>query len=379
MPIIEAAWGVTFCGGVGCLVIAAAQFASPSRTRYALMLAGAYFCVGIHLMILGLPAFYPERITLASFFCPMAICILCGHLFIPLIYLCFKTVVDETFEPGWRLLLFFMPGAIFSIGLIFYGAALPDMTGTVEELENYLGTRHSFYLIVPNISILASLLFCADVILTFRRRWKAQGVRRSEGRATAIACGFIFAANASWFVTYLLAFEAESTAVIQAVQAVFFVVLYVVSARGTKLFHFQPILDDRRRRTKRNGFDVAASLARLDAAMAEHKMYLNPDLTIKGLASSVGITPHQLSELINRNMGCNYVQYVNRCRIEDARRRLLEEDADTLLAIALDCGFNSSSAFYRTFKQHTGSTPKDFVRENKAETPSRLPKSNPFD
>jgi AraC-like DNA-binding protein len=98
----------------------------------------------------------------------------------------------------------------------------------------------------------------------------------------------------------------------------------------------------------------------------EHsKAYLDPELTLGMLADQMGETRHRLSEVINREAGKRFFSFINGFRLEefrDAVRRSRYPDY-TMLAVAFECGFRSSSAFYSLVKRELGTTPKALVKE----------------
>lgn len=100
----------------------------------------------------------------------------------------------------------------------------------------------------------------------------------------------------------------------------------------------------------------------LEKLMAEQKPYLNPELRLFDLAKGLGLKAYQASELINRGFGTNFYEYVNRYRVEEAKRRLLEPAFAhmNILGIATDCGFNSKSVFNDVFRKMTGKTPSAY-------------------
>ncbi|MCD4696832.1 MAG: helix-turn-helix domain-containing protein [Bacteroidales bacterium] len=55
---------------------------------------------------------------------------------------------------------------------------------------------------------------------------------------------------------------------------------------------------------------------------------------------------------------------VNNYRVEEVKRLMAEGKHEhyTLLAIALEAGFNSKSSFNRIFKEFTGSTPSHYKK-----------------
>ena len=90
------------------------------------------------------------------------------------------------------------------------------------------------------------------------------------------------------------------------------------------------------------------------------KAYKDPELSLSGLASQLGISNHQLSELINSHHGQGFSQLVREYRVADAKVQLVEQPKASVLSIGLDVGFSSQSNFYTAFKEITGETPGQF-------------------
>lgn len=96
--------------------------------------------------------------------------------------------------------------------------------------------------------------------------------------------------------------------------------------------------------------------------MNTEKPYLDSNLTLSQLAASLRISPHLLSRVINEKFGSNFFDFINQYRIEEVKSKINSSEFDnlSLLGIALNCGFNSKSAFNRVFKKITGTTPSEF-------------------
>ena len=90
--------------------------------------------------------------------------------------------------------------------------------------------------------------------------------------------------------------------------------------------------------------------------------YLSQELTLADLAEQTKIPAHYLSQIINEKMNCNFLDFVNSYRVEEAKKMLAEDSSKnfTILSIAYDAGFNSKSTFYSAFKKHVGMTPSGF-------------------
>ena len=111
-------------------------------------------------------------------------------------------------------------------------------------------------------------------------------------------------------------------------------------------------------------------LKKLEQEFVDTEAYLEPGLTIDGLAERVGSTAYRLRGLINQEMGHrHFSSYINAMRIaavKQAFRDPKNEDVP-ILTIALDSGFNSISPFNRAFKAQEGLTPSEFRKRLKSE------------
>jgi adenylate cyclase len=98
--------------------------------------------------------------------------------------------------------------------------------------------------------------------------------------------------------------------------------------------------------------------------MKNDEPYLNPDLSLRSLASEMNMVPNKLSWLINNSLGKHFNEFINHYRIETFKK-LAKEPANaniTILGLAHDCGFNSKTVFNTYFKKETGLTPKEFMK-----------------
>ena len=93
------------------------------------------------------------------------------------------------------------------------------------------------------------------------------------------------------------------------------------------------------------------------------KVYENPQLTLRDVASELKTTTKTVSSVINSEFQMNFNDFINHYRIEAVKNKLKngEYQQSTLLGIALDSGFNSKATFNRAFKKSTRMTPKDFI------------------
>jgi AraC-like DNA-binding protein len=107
-------------------------------------------------------------------------------------------------------------------------------------------------------------------------------------------------------------------------------------------------------------------LANLNVMMTVEKPYIDNSLTLNKLADMLFVTPHNLSETINTKLNQNFFDYINSYRVDEVKRLLKDPGKTnyTLLAIAMEAGFNSKSSFNSIFKKHAGTTPSEFRKSN---------------
>ncbi|MEQ1914910.1 MAG: helix-turn-helix domain-containing protein [Sideroxydans sp.] len=82
------------------------------------------------------------------------------------------------------------------------------------------------------------------------------------------------------------------------------------------------------------------------------------------LASRLGISAHQLSELMNARLGKGFSRYLREQRIDAAKSMLLNEPTASVLSVGLSIGFTSQSNFYEAFREIEGMTPGQYRKLN---------------
>lgn len=102
----------------------------------------------------------------------------------------------------------------------------------------------------------------------------------------------------------------------------------------------------------------------LKELMEREKLYLNEKLSGNEMAETLGISRHQLSEVLNNELETNFYNFINHYRVEACKQKMADPKFGhyTLLAVALECGFNSKTTFNTVFKKETGMTPRQFKK-----------------
>jgi len=96
---------------------------------------------------------------------------------------------------------------------------------------------------------------------------------------------------------------------------------------------------------------LAAIVRRMEASIEQ-------PLEVRQLAAEVGISARQVERLFREQMGLSPKSYYRRIRLE-AARTLLRQTIHSILNVALQCGFSSTSHFCHAYKREFGIAPTD--------------------
>jgi AraC-like DNA-binding protein len=107
-------------------------------------------------------------------------------------------------------------------------------------------------------------------------------------------------------------------------------------------------------------------LGKLLHIMQTEKPFFDSNLSLFTLATKLNISAHALSFLINESFAENFNQYINRYRVEEAKKIILDPKQShlSIIGIGFEVGFNSKSSFNSTFKKVTHLTPLEYKKQN---------------
>jgi AraC-like DNA-binding protein len=108
---------------------------------------------------------------------------------------------------------------------------------------------------------------------------------------------------------------------------------------------------------------------RLDHFFRYHYM---DDVKLQDLADAIQVSTRQVSRILIKEFGENYVTHLMHTRIQQAKYQLDYTNKD-IHQISSDCGFQSYNYFATCFKQVIGQTPTEYRKQIKAPkaTPSK--------
>lgn len=111
--------------------------------------------------------------------------------------------------------------------------------------------------------------------------------------------------------------------------------------------------------------DRESMSARLRRLFEDEQIHRSESLSLGAVAEMVGLTAHQLSELVNTEFGIGFSRLVRQYRVETAKRMLVDEPRASVLSVGMAAGFSSQSTFYVAFKEQVGQVPGEYRRRRK--------------
>lgn len=86
-------------------------------------------------------------------------------------------------------------------------------------------------------------------------------------------------------------------------------------------------------------------------------LHYTEDVNLTLISEMVGVSESYLSKQFNKEVGCNFIQYVTNLRIEESKR-LMKKKGNKITDIAETVGYLNVEHFSRMFKKTTGYSPK---------------------
>lgn len=103
-----------------------------------------------------------------------------------------------------------------------------------------------------------------------------------------------------------------------------------------------------------------ALMLRICQLMDEERPYLNSELKIADMATLLGTNVTYISNCINSQKGCSFIQFVNGYRIDYAKQLLRQHPDKKISEVWAGSGFANETSFFRNFKALTGMTPNEW-------------------
>jgi AraC-like DNA-binding protein len=350
-------------------LLAVVLFARKQNHSANIILAIAMVCLSIDLLSAfyytrGLYRVYPHFVGITYPF---------PFLYGPLFYLYVGLVSKKADRIHKTDLLHFLPL------LITYVLCIPEFLYSgeqkIEFLKNMMsGIRSPLFLVVEYILPVQGMLYA---FFTFK-------IVKEYDRTIRNAFSNIDLINLNWLkyiagvlctiwsiVTLLIFVRILTPAFNGLVQVSISLIIYSIGYKGLR----QPEIflnpsaaspeSHQSEKYKRSGLNdrLAAEIGKkLTDCMSAEKVYLDDGLTLQKLAERLGISIHNLSEVINSRLNLSYYDFINNYRVEEFKKRIADpaNDRFNILSVALDSGFKSKGTFNSIFKKNTGMTPSEY-------------------
>ncbi|MDJ1467908.1 helix-turn-helix domain-containing protein [Xanthocytophaga flava] len=284
----------------------------------------------------------------------------------PSLYFFILVSTNPAFRFRTRHLLFYLPAAI---EIIMETAAIIRfrLTRQVTDLFS-IPAWFLFTEILPVIGIIAVLIFFGKQLRLLLKNQKASSQTRQSliklysFFATFLLLSIFWIADAV-FLLPVFPFE----------EGIMIVFLFTLAYTGYSSFTFfdtpqtsdVPLTESETQSESPlfPNYNDRTELARMENLLKETKLYTQPKLSLEDMANALHLPSRYVSYLINTYYATNFHSFINTYRVEEVLRKINDpaEQHKTLLALALESGFNSKSSFNQVFKLHTGQTPSTYL------------------
>lgn len=90
--------------------------------------------------------------------------------------------------------------------------------------------------------------------------------------------------------------------------------------------------------------------------------HFTENISLEQIAAHVFLTPHSFCRYFKKHTGKTYVNFLNEVRINEACKRFMEMNFDSISTVAYQSGFNNVVSFNRVFKSIVAKTPSEFIK-----------------
>ena len=293
----------------------------------------------------------------------------------PIFYFYVRSLIESSFSFTKIHLLHLLPFTLLSIlRVIFLPESIsPEFYGEATYRITFLSIT-----IVIGGTILLYWFATLQLILRHQKNILDFFSNKSKGKSLKWVLPFMFCvllSNLLFFLTPRFQNYGLSTE-----QAVFWFQHFNLAIMGYLLLYFgltQPIifeplqLKQNEEKYAKSGLDqhaLEANAQKIEQHFKEAKPFINPEYNLQLLANELSISRQNLSQSINEVFNKNFYQLVNEYRVEEFKRlsAMPQYEHLTLFGVALEAGFNSKSSFNRIFKEITGLTPSQFIKQNRS-------------
>ncbi|MGB0891074.1 MAG: helix-turn-helix domain-containing protein [Flavobacteriaceae bacterium] len=224
-----------------------------------------------------------------------------------------------------------------------------------ESNNEFWGFFFKIIYTVWGIYLLASAYLLKDIFINKFLKSKKQTTSQYWLMA-------VFIANILIYVAYIIGYYKFYVIGTITFSVVFYGLLIFFLSKKNRDSIFQDI-PQKYASKKINKKEANRLLKSLNLIMIEKEFYKNANIKLKDISKELGVSSHQLSQLLNDNLGKSFALFINEYRVEEAKRIIISNHQFTLEAIGFEAGFSSKSTFYAAFKKIVGKTPAAYKKD----------------
>lgn len=295
----------------------------------------------------------------------------------PLYYIYCRYLLDKSYKTTLKSILHFLPSLIVVLLMMpFY--SMPDQ----EKIKFISGVAEGDTMKIPTGQLVFMGVHVAQTVAYIFAAYKFIGKKETELKDFSSDAFIVkkldwLKAFSLYFFIYLLlylvvvvllsfinSYQVQLDYVLLLLMAVSIYAIGYSAISNPEIFKTIPEFDlhtNTTVNTSRNLNRFPELKEKLIQYMDSKKPYLKTDLKISELAEAISVPAYQLSQLINDEFLVNFYDFINKYRVEEAKKLLLEDKRNyKILSIAYEVGFNSKATFNRVFKKFTDLTPSEY-------------------
>ncbi len=364
-----------FSGFIIALLISAGEFVQKDKSLVDYLFAASFLGLSFWYIQLGLFATGVFSDLAVNYYIILAISPI-AFIVSPLMVNRYLWIISNKYNFKKKYLTAFIP-ALFSLLLVavplfyedsrftdysmFYGCFFSD---AVFNMPLYF---RIFYLIIP----LECLFLITMMMPVLVGLFPIIKIKHSPASPNTAAMGYLFAAliTASNVLAMAGALFSIPLLKIAIVCSNFSMIsVYLVTQRHPDYIRLLKSITRKHQYEKSQiiGLDLKQILSRLFELMEDEKLYVDEDLSMPVMARELGVSSHQLSELLNKEIKKNFNSFVNEYRVKEAKELLIEQPERSILSVGVGAGFNSTTTFNSVFSKLEGVSPGKFRKMNLA-------------
>lgn len=260
----------------------------------------------------------------------------------------------------------FNPNSLKNYKIIIH--SIPFILVFLYSFNQIVIEKELFYVFTPTAIKLLTLLFLQNIVyfvLILKDINRLQNGKKDESklkifRFLLISTIIIFSLK---LIIFLIWNVFQNTELCIFLTSIFFVTVFII-VNSTIIFslNFPELLvgSFKYQYSQIDKQSLDEYLKRISDYLLSDKAYTDPLLSQEKLSKKIKIQKNLISQVINESTGLNFNDYINKLRIDFAKKLFFSEKDKNILEIAYMSGFNSKTTFNNAFKKFTNKTPTEF-------------------